>query len=153
MEGFKLVRTDSSNQDFVNLVKLLDAELSIRDGDDHSFYDQFNSIRQIKFTTVVYEANKPIGCGAIKEFSQEAMEIKRMFLLSDFRAKGLATLLLKELEQWALELGYSKCILETGKKQPEAIALYKKNAYCQISNYGQYIGVGNSLCFEKNLLK
>lgn len=153
METFKLVRTDSRNQDFINLVKLLDSELAIRDGDEHSFYDQFNSITQIKFTIVAYEGNKPVGCGAIKEFSKEAMEIKRMFILLDFRAKGLATLILKELEQWALELGYIKCILETGKKQPEAISLYKKNAYYQISNYGQYAGVDNSLCFEKNLLK
>lgn len=149
----KLIRTDATNQDFVNLVKLLDSELAISDGDEHYFYDQFNSITQIKFAIVAYEGNKPVGCGAIKEFSQEAMEIKRMFILSDFRAKGLASLILKELEQWALELGFSKCILETGKKQPEAIALYKKNAYYQISNYGQYAGVDNSLCFEKNLLK
>jgi len=149
----KLIRTDATNQDFINLVKQLDAELAIRDGDEHSFYDQYNGITQIKFAIVVYEDNKPVGCGAIKEFSQEAMEIKRMFILLDLRAKGLASWILKALERWALDLGYSKCILETGKKQPEAIALYKKNAYYQISNYGQYVGVDNSLCFEKNLLK
>lgn len=152
MEGFKLVRTDSSNQDFVNLVKLLDAELALRDGDEHSFYNQFNSISQIKFALLAYKDNKPVGCGAIKEFSQDAMEIKRMFMLPGFRGQGYAALILKGLEQWAVELGYSKCILETGRKQPEAIQLYRKNAYRQISNYGQYLGIENSLCFEKKLL-
>lgn len=153
MGKFKLVRTDSMHQDFVNLVKLLDSELSIRDGEDHAFYNQFNSISQIKYAIIAYENGIPVGCGAIKEFSPEAMEVKRMFIIPEFRAKGLATFILKGLEQWALDLGYHKCILETGKKQPEAIALYRKNNYTQISNYGQYSGVENSLCFEKNLIK
>jgi len=95
--------------------------------------------------------NQPVGCGAIKEFSTRAMEVKRMFILPDSRAKGFASLILAELENWALELGYEKCLLETGKMQPEAIALYGKNGYCKIPNYGQYAGVVNSLCFEKNL--
>ena len=151
MKTIKLIRTDSSNQDFIDLVKLLDADLAIRDGEDHSFYNQFNSIDQIKYALVSFENNRPVGCGAIKKFSTKAMEVKRMFISQDSRGKGFASLILAELENWALELGFEKCILETGKMQPEAIALYGKNGYCKISNYGQYAGVENSLCFEKNL--
>jgi hypothetical protein len=40
-------------------------------------------------------------------------------------------------------------VLETGKRQPDAVALYKKCGYKQIPNYGQYIGMENSVCFEK----
>jgi GNAT superfamily N-acetyltransferase len=58
---------------------------------------------------------------------------------------------LKALENWAREMSYSRCVLETGIRQPDAIALYKKNSYTLIPNYGQYIGVENSLCFEKYL--
>jgi putative acetyltransferase len=58
---------------------------------------------------------------------------------------------LKALEDWAKELGYHKCILETGKRQPDAIALYQKNGYSIMPNYGQYQGVTNSVCFEKQL--
>ena len=151
MKTIKLIRTDSSNQDFIDLVELLDADLAIRDGEDHSFYNQFNSINQIKYALVCLENNKPVGCGAIKEFSSQTMEVKRMFILPDFRGKGFASLILAELENWALELGFKKCILETGKMQPEAIELYGKNGYCKTPNYGQYAGVNNSLCFEKNL--
>jgi putative acetyltransferase len=136
----------------MDLVELLDADLAIRDGEDHSFYNQFNSIKQIKYALVSFENNKPVGCGAIKEYSTQAMEVNRMFILSDSRGKGFASLILAELENWALELGFEKCILETGNMQPEAIALYGKNGYCKIPNYGQYAGVENSLCFEKNLL-
>jgi len=58
---------------------------------------------------------------------------------------------LKNVEQWYKELGIKKCVLETGKKQPEAIALYKKNLYNIIPNFGKYEGVENSVCFEKEL--
>ncbi|MHC2990302.1 GNAT family acetyltransferase [Pontibacter sp. HJ8] len=145
------IRTNSENSDFVELVKLLDADLAIRDGEDHSFYDQFNKIDKINQVVVVYENEKPVGCGAIKAFGSDAMEIKRMYVLPDSRKSGIASMVLAELEKWASELGYARCVLETGKKQPEAIALYKKNGYNLIPNYGQYAGVENSLCFEKEL--
>jgi putative acetyltransferase len=147
----QLIRTDSENPDFVALVQQLDADLAKRDGKDHSFYAQFNKIAAIKHVIVVYEDEKPIGCGAIKELSPDSMEVKRMFTLPESRAKGIATKILAELETWAKELSYSKCMLETGKRQPEAIALYQKNGYRIIPNYGQYIGIDNSVCFEKLL--
>jgi putative acetyltransferase len=147
----KIIRTNSDNQDFINLVKRLDADLAKRDGKDHSFYAQFNKIDKIKYAIVAYEDDKPIGCGAIKEYAQNTMEIKRMYTLPESRGKGTASKVLNELEIWAKEIFYEKCILETGKKQPEAIGLYKKNGYKLIPNYGQYAEIENSLCFEKDL--
>ena len=67
------------------------------------------------------------------------------------RGRGFATIVLKGLESWAAELSFKRCILETGYKQPEAIALYTKNGYHKIPNYGQYQSVGNSMCFEKDI--
>ncbi len=147
----KVLRTNSDNSDFIELVKQLDADLTRRDGNEHSFYDQFNKIDKIKFAVVAYENGKPIGCGAMREFSPNTMEIKRMFTSPESRGKGIATKVLNELEVWATELFYEKCLLETGKKQPEAINLYKKNGYKLIPNYGQYTGIENSQCFEKEM--
>ena len=144
-----IIRTNSDNADFIILVKFLDEDLAIRDGEDHSFYAQYNKIDKIKYVVVAYENDHPVACGAIKEFDQNTMEVKRMYTLPVWRGKGIASDVLRELESWAAELSYKKCILETGKKQPEAIALYKKNGYGIIPNYGQYTGVDNSLCFEK----
>ncbi|WP_338814845.1 GNAT family N-acetyltransferase [Bernardetia sp. Wsw4-3y2] len=149
----KTIRTNSENKDFIDLVKLLDADLAQRDGEDHSFYAQFNKIDTIKHAVVLYENDIPLACGAIKEFDTDSMEIKRMYTLSQNRGKGIASKILSELEKWAKELSYKRCVLETGLKQPEAIALYKKNGYDVIPNYGQYIGVENSKCFEKVLEK
>jgi putative acetyltransferase len=145
-------KTNSENLDFQKLVVELDKDLAIRDGEEHSFYAQFNKIAAIKYAVVIYENEIPIGCGAIKEFEEGVMEVKRMFVLPNMRGKGIASIVLAELENWAKELGYSKCVLETGKMQPEAISLYKKNGYIIIKNYGQYENVENSVCFEKVLI-
>lgn len=147
-----LIRTNSEHPDFIELVKYLDADLAEKDGADHSFYAQFNKIDRIKYVVVAYEAEQAVGCGAIKEFEDEAMEVKRMYTNPAVRGKGVASLILAELEQWATELTYKKCVLETGQKQVEAIGLYLKNGYNRIPNYGQYAGVENSLCFEKPLI-
>ena len=151
MKMLSIKKTTSSNQDFINLVKRLDADLAIRDGEDHSFYAQFNNIDVIKYALVCYDNNIPCGCGAIKEYQQGVMEVKRMYVVLESRGKGIATRILSELEKWVAELFYEKCILETGKRQPEAIALYKKNGYSIIPNYGQYAGIENSVCFVKVL--
>lgn len=147
----RILKTNASDPDFKMLVALLDADLAERDGEEHSFYDQFNKLNLIKYALVAYELELPIACGALKELEPKVMEVKRMYVSREKRGKGLATKVLSELEHWARDLGYQKCVLETGKRQPEAIALYTKNGYHIIPNYGQYAGIENSVCFEKNL--
>lgn len=147
----EIIRTDSADKDFVDLVKLLDRELKLRDGEDHTFYEQYNKIDNIKNVVIAYYKNVPVGCGAIKEFETGVMEIKRMYVKEEYRDKSYATKVLIELEKWTKELKYKKCILETGTAQPEAIRLYTKNNYKVIPNYGQYDGVDNSVCMEKNI--
>lgn len=146
-----IIRTDPSNQDFAALVKLLDADLAIRDGEDHAFYAQFNQTVHIPWAVVAYMDGLPVGCGAFKQYADGMAEVKRMFTLPEARGKGVASQILSSLEEWAKELGFKKCILETGHNQPEAIALYHKNGFSRIANYGQYAGVENSVCFEKAL--
>ena len=147
----KYIRTTSDNKDFQELVKALDADLRIRDGEDHAFYAQFNKTDALKYVIVAYDDNTAVGCGAIRDYSKDTMEVKRMYVSENKRGQGVASSVLKELEKWAIELNYNKCVLETGKKQPEAIALYKKNNYKIIPNYGQYENMENSVCFEKKL--
>ena len=144
-------RTNSENKDFQKLVEALDADLKIRDGEDNVFYAQFNKITAIKHAIVAYDDDLPVGCGAIKQYTEDTVEVKRMYVLPERRRHGIAASILSELEVWANELHYARCILETGQKQPEAISLYKKSGYQIIPNYGQYEGIENSVCFEKLL--
>lgn len=147
----QLKRTDSKNPDFIELVSYLDKELQENDGDEHHFYDQYNKIDNIKYALVLYMDGKPVGCGAIKEYDEDSMEVKRMFVLKAYRGRGCSSKILLGLEKWARELKYNRAVLETGKRQKSAVNLYNSKGYQRIENYGQYSGIENSLCFEKFL--
>ncbi len=146
----KILKTNSENQDFVQLVKMLDEYLAFMDGEDHAFYDQFNKIDVLNHCVVLYEAENPVACGAIKRYDQESAELKRMFVIPEFRGKGYASKIMQTLESWAKDLGFRSMILETGIGQTDAIQMYKKT-YQIIENYGPYEGVATSVCFKKTL--
>lgn len=147
----RIERTNSKNEDFIKLVKKLDAYLKTTDGDEHDFYNQFNHIDVLKNIVVIYSDKIAVGCGAIKKFDNNTVEIKRMFICSENRGSGVAQKTLQELETWAKELGYQECILETGIRQVAAVRFYKKCNYKIIPNYGQYKNMENSICFKKRL--
>jgi len=148
---FLLQRTDSDNVYFRKIVAMLDTFLAERDGQDHAFYAQFNKLDSIKNTVVCFDDDEPVGCGAFKQYDETTAEIKRMFVKPSYRAKGAATRVLQELEKWAIENNFSSAILETVKNQPEAVALYKKNGYTIIPNFGQYKNIEKSICMNKIL--
>ena len=75
-----LTRTTSDNQEFQQLVRQLDIELKILDGEDHDFYAQYNKLDQIRHVVLVFENNVAVGCGAIKKYDADCMEVKRMFI-------------------------------------------------------------------------
>ena len=146
-----ILRTNTENEDFRALVSLLDAELAKRDGEEHGYYAQFNTIDKLHYAVVVFENNTPVACGGLKHFEGSGVEVKRMYVLEEQRGKGFAQMVLGALEDWARESGCKRCVLETGKRQPEAIRFYEKSGYSRIPNYGQYEGIENSVCFEKHL--
>ncbi len=145
----RLIRTTSDHPDFGQLVAELDAYLRILDGDDHEFYAQFNKSNLLKNALICYENEVAVGIGAYKEFDTETAEIKRMYTLPEYRGKGIAKAILTELELWAKEENYKFAILETGHLQKDAIGLYQKLGYEITENFGQYIGVENSVCMKK----
>ena len=147
---FLIQRTDPQNIHFRELIFLLDNFLEKRDGKEHAFYHQFNKLDDIKNAVICFDNEEAIGCGSFKKYDNKTVEIKRMFVKPDYRGKGAATLVLKELEMWAKENNYFSAILETVKEQPEAVALYTKNGYTLIPNFGQYKNIKKSVCMCKN---
>jgi putative acetyltransferase len=148
-----IIRTNPENIDFIQLISELDKDIKVRDGEEHSFYDQFNKTDSIKHAIVAYDCGTAVGSGAFKLYKGEIAEIKRMFVNPESRGKNIASQILEELESWAKELSFTTCILETGRRYPEAIGLYKKNGYRITTNYGQYEGIEDSVCFSKSILK
>lgn len=147
----KLIRTNNADKDFVELTGRLDAELRDRYGAKQADYDQHNRIDPIDTALVGFAGTTPIACGCFKPFDQRTVEIKRMFVRRDHRRQGFSTDVLRNLEKWAVELGFSRAVLETGLGQPEAIGLYKKCGYRVIDNYGPYADLPDSVCLAKEL--
>ena len=145
----EICRVSETDEDFLGLVQLLDAELAVRDGEEHGFYAQFNKPVGLSGVVVAYLDGEAVGCGAFKKYANGIAEIKRMYVHPESRGKRIAARVLIELEEWSRNSGFYECILETGWKQPEAVALYKREGYEIVPNYGQYAGVKNSVCMRK----
>ncbi len=150
--SFAIVKTDSKNSGFIKLIKLLDEDLSKRYGEVQAQYEKHNKIDLINDVIVVYKAESPVACGAFKEYDSQSVELKRIFVVPEQRRQGLARMIVCELEKLAESREYKYALLETGRKQYEAIDLYNKLGYLQIQNYGPYIGNANSICMKKALL-
>lgn len=100
---------------------------------------------------VTYVQGVPVGCGAIKRLDQYTAELKRFFVLPNYRNQGIAAIMLQALEEKARKSNYTVIKLETGDPQFEAVQFYMKNGYCRIERYGEYIDCPSSVCFEKGL--
>ena len=143
-----LRRTTSDHPDFQKLIALFDEYLIDIDGEERDFF-AFHNNKYLEHALVCYENEEAVGCGGFKEFDAVTAEIKRMFVHPDHRKKGIAGLILNALESWAKEYNYTHYILETSPKLENAISMYKKTGYKIIPNFGQYIGVENSICMKK----
>ena len=145
------IRTNSNNSEFIQLVNELDFYLASVNGDTNDFFVQHNKIDLINHVVIIYDNEIAVGCGAIKSFDENSMEIKRMFVPTTHRRKGIARKILDELTAWSKELGYKTCVLETSKTMTDAVELYSNYGFSIIPNYGQYQEIKSSVCFEKSL--
>jgi GNAT superfamily N-acetyltransferase len=102
---------------------------------------------------LVHRDSVPIACGALRPLDAQRAEVRRMFVTGSARRGGIARRLLAELEAHARRLGFQALRLETGNRQPEAIALYEAAGFRRIPAFGAYIGDPYSVCFEKSLVE
>lgn len=144
-------RTNSNDPDFVRLVDELNKYLANIFGVRQQYYDRLNVINNSSTVVVAYVNDETAGCGCLREFDAETIEVKRMFVTERYRGKGIGSHILVELEKWAREFGYKNIILETGTSLKEAIALYKKGGYQVTENWGEYVGIETSVCMKKTL--
>lgn len=100
---------------------------------------------------IAYVDGTPIGCGGLRLLDEGVGEIKRMYVAPDTRGLGVGRTILRALEQRARESGCTTLRLETGTRQPEAIALYESEGYAPIAPYGYYRDSPLNRCFEKHL--
>jgi putative acetyltransferase len=147
----QLNRTTSSDPDFQLLIVALDGELSILYGAEQEFFQGHNKIGPSAKVIVAYHQNQPVACGCFRPVDSTCVEIKRMFTKPAMRNQGFAKKVLNALEVWASEESFVRIILETGVRQPEAVAAYTKSGYKMITSYGTYVNNASSICMEKFL--
>jgi len=100
---------------------------------------------------VAWVGGEPLGCGAMRRLDSNDAEIKRMYVAARARGQGLGRALLAALEDEARRLGVRRLLLETGRRQPEAIALYRSSGFAEVAPYGEYVGSPMSVCMAKEL--
>lgn len=148
---FVVKRTTAADEDFQYLVSCLDHELWVELKEDQATYDGFNKVSGIKTAVIVYAEGEPAACGCFKEYDEQTIEIKRMFVQKAWRGRGLSKRVLNELEQWAREKGYRYAVLETSVHFDTARQLYQTNGYNIVPNYPPYVGLPESVCMKKEL--
>jgi putative acetyltransferase len=116
----------------------------------HGLYPQDVADSNLTFLVASVDS-QAVGCGALRYLEPGVGEVKRMFVLPEFRGRGIARQILMALESAAREHGYSTLRLETGTRQPEAIGLYRSAGYGEIPCFGEYADDQFSVCFEKRL--
>ncbi len=150
MTTFK--RTTASDPDFQKLIVDLDKEFWVRYPDTQQNFAPFNYVDERARVVLAFAEDEPVGCGCFRPMKEEhTLEIKRMYVVPHHRSKGIGKLVLKQLEQWGAEEGFRVAMLETGIKQPEAIAAYEKSGYVRIPNYEPYVNIAESICMTKKL--
>ncbi|MFE3848092.1 GNAT family N-acetyltransferase [Flavobacterium sp. LB3P45] len=150
-DKIKSIKTTSENSDFITLIAALDKSLGERYPELKTNYWGNNILALNPNVVLIYFEDKPVACGCFKKYDENTIELKRMFVSPEARGMGFAQKIVKELELWAHELGFSYSVLETLYKQNEAVGLYQKVGYTIIENYPPYVGLENSICMKKQI--
>lgn len=97
------------------------------------------------------DSGAALGCGGLRLLEPGAAEIKRMYVVPEARGTGVATSVLRALEDAARDRGLDTLKLETGHGQPDAMRFYEREGYSRIANFGSYAGAEISRCYARRL--
>lgn len=137
--------------DFRTLAAALDAYYFSLVGDIQLQYAEPNRPENMNALLVVYEAEMPIACGAWKAVDGKKAELKRIYVRPEYRRRGIATALIRALEEDAAATGRRKLILETAVDTASSHSLYFSLGYQLREYYGSPAGAENCLCFHKEI--
>lgn len=100
---------------------------------------------------IACQSGQPVGCAALRRVGEDVAEFKRLYVVPDFRGRGISRELLTALERTAHDMGFRRVLAETGLRQPQSLRLLKSSGYARIENYCIYVGNPLSACFGKLL--
>jgi putative acetyltransferase len=147
-------RADILSGEARSLIEALNAELSSRypeDGATHFRLDPDEVAPGHGAFLVARRTGRPVGCGAVRRIEAGIGEVKRMYVSPEARSGGVGRAVLTALENETRALGLVRLVLETGIRQPEAIALYERAGFSRIPAFGEYVHSPLSVCMAKDL--
>lgn len=153
MHNIQLQSVSRDHPDFIQLSYELDTYLNIAIGAEskRKKYKQFNQLDTMNYVILAYDEEVPIGCAALRQYSENEIELKRVFVRENFRKQHIGSQMLAHLISYAQTLGYSRMLLETGEFLKASVKLYKQLGFEKIQNYGAYANIQESLCMARNL--
>lgn len=139
--------------DFIDLCNQLDQFLNLAIGGEskREKYKKFNHLDTMDYVVIAYDNNIPIGCAALRKYSEKSIEVKRVFVQEKYRGQHIGSTLLKNLIMYAKTSGYERMLLETGDFLKASLQLYSSYGFERIPNYGAYAGMTESLCMAKDI--
>lgn len=144
--------TDKNNEIFNELCFQLNSELTqALSGAVNPIVTRANNTDDFSDVIIAVENNIPIGCIALRPFSADAAEIKRMYVIPQKRATGIGKILLEKCLSLAKKSGYLYAVLETNEKLPIAKCLYINAGFTKMPSYGPYAALEETLCMKKKL--
>jgi GNAT superfamily N-acetyltransferase len=153
-------RIDYADPRAAAIRQVMDAEMGeLYAGVDESFDDELRTAigrslavhpEQMIATVGAFDGDRLVGHAALRPF-EDALEVKRVIVLPEYRGRGVSKFLMAELETIARERGVHRLILQTGDRQVEAIALYERLGYLPIPRFGLYEPIPFFLCYGKTL--
>lgn len=147
-----IVAVSATSDEADQLISELDSEIASRyPGSPINGIDAAGFEKAGGYFVIAREAGQPVGCGAFRPVGDRCAEIKRMFVRETARRRGIARQILRHLETEIRRRGFSSIVLETGRDQPEALALYEAEGYFPIATFLGYVGNPISRCFAKRV--
>lgn len=155
MHNIQLQFVSGNHPDLIQLSSELDTFLNIAIGGEskREKYKQFNRLDTMDYVILAYDEEVPVGCAALRQYSENEIELKRVFVRTEYRKQHIGKHMMEHLISHAQMLGYSRMLLETGEFLKASVNLYKQLGFEKIQNYGAYANIQESLCMSRGLKK
>lgn len=144
-----IILTDEKDEQFLNLVEELDDGYYQRIGEELEKYKQYNEFKDPHIVMLMVDDDNAIACASYRTCGEKSVEFKRVYVKKEYRKRGIAYRLIKELEKDAIEKGFIYSYIVTGKNNHAAIGLYEKLDYFKTEKFGQFRDDETVVCMKK----
>lgn len=153
MKEINLKEVTYDSKDFIDLCARLDIHLDQGMGGEcnREEYKKYNGLQTLDYVVISYVDQMAVACGALRRYSDNEIEVKRVFVSEDVRRQGIGKEIIKQLQQVAKNMGYQRMILETGSFLEASVQLYESVGFHIIDNYGAYKDLTESICMAYDI--